>query len=77
MIMELLLTLLSYSTMLMFFPFFYRMFHPKVKFSTLFLSFFIVHVIGISSINIFILPVHATSTRMLLPQISIFICLVA
>lgn len=57
----------------MYFPLFYRLFIPKVKFLTAFLSFFFILVLGISSINIFIIPVNATLLRMMLPEIVIFI----
>lgn len=73
--MNIVLLVLSYLSMLMYFDLFYRLFTPKVRFSTAFLSFFLILVVICSSINAFIIPLHFTLLRMLIPQVIMFIWL--
>lgn len=71
--MEVMLIIFNYLTMLMYFDLFYRLFTPEVKLSTAFISFFLVVVLFAGSINIFIIPLSATSLRIILPHLIIFI----
>ena len=67
------LVVFDYLTMFMYFDLLYRLFIPRVKFSYLFLSFVVVIVLGMGSLNIYVLPMQATFMRMVLPQIVIFL----
>ena len=71
--MELALVVFDYLTMFMYFDLLYRLFIPRVKFSYLFLSFLIIIVLGMGSLNLYVLPMQATFIRMVLPQIVIFL----
>lgn len=71
--MELALVVFDYLTMFMYFDLLYRLFIPRVKFSYLFLSFLIIIVLGMGSLNLYVLPMQATFMRMVLPQIVIFL----